>query len=152
MFLILFYQSHPLGLLGQMACSVIQDHCLSQKRWSNDYLAFAIAPELHCKSTSNLLCVLFNGIVIDGHWDWWIVWLEDWWMGSQQGKLFVSLIARFMGPTLGLPGADRTQVGPCWPREPCCLGWCADLKRQCLQFDINEVQPKRSNMCLCIYP
>ena len=26
-----------------------------------------------------------------------------------------SLIARFMGPTWGTSGADRTQVGPCWP-------------------------------------
>ena len=25
-----------------------------------------------------------------------------------------TLIARFMGPTLGLPGTDRTQVGPIW--------------------------------------
>ena len=34
-----------------------------------------------------------------------------------------SLIARFMGPTWGPSGADRTQVGPiCWPQEPCYLG------------------------------
>ena len=32
------------------------------------------------------------------------------------------LIARFMGPTLGPPGADRTQVGPCWPHGLCYLG------------------------------
>ena len=37
-----------------------------------------------------------------------------------------SLIAKFMGPTWGPPGADRTcqpQVGPCWPHEPCYLGY-----------------------------
>ena len=33
------------------------------------------------------------------------------------------LIAWFMGPTLGLSGADRTHVAPCWPHEPCYLGY-----------------------------
>ena len=33
-----------------------------------------------------------------------------------------TLIARFMGPTWGPSGADRTQVGPCWPHELCYLG------------------------------
>ena len=37
-------------------------------------------------------------------------------------QAFLSLIARFMGPTWGLSGADRTQVGPCWPHEHCYLG------------------------------
>ena len=32
-----------------------------------------------------------------------------------------SLIVRFMGPTWGPAGADRTQVGPMLPHEPCCL-------------------------------
>ena len=31
------------------------------------------------------------------------------------------LIARFMGPTRGPSGADRTQVAPCWPQESCYL-------------------------------
>ena len=31
-------------------------------------------------------------------------------------------ITRFMGPTWGPYGADRTQVGPCWPHELCYLG------------------------------
>ena len=31
-------------------------------------------------------------------------------------------IARFMGPTWDPPGADRTQVGPCWSHEPCFQG------------------------------
>ena len=40
-----------------------------------------------------------------------------WWPGgsSWQGSawlILTTLIARFMGPTLGLPAADRTQVGP----------------------------------------
>ena len=33
-----------------------------------------------------------------------------------------TLIARFMGPTWGPSGADRTQVVPCWPHELCYLG------------------------------
>ena len=33
-----------------------------------------------------------------------------------------TLIARFMGPTWGPSGADRTQVGPCWPHKLCYLG------------------------------
>ena len=32
------------------------------------------------------------------------------------------LIARFMGPTWGPTGADRTQVGPCWPHESFYMG------------------------------
>ena len=34
----------------------------------------------------------------------------------------LTLTARFMGPTRGPSGADRTQVGPCWPHEFCYLG------------------------------
>ena len=52
-----------------------------------------------------------------------------------------SLIAMFMGPTWGPPGADRTQVGaPYWPHEPCylgCLGvvvW-AEVNRRTEGFD-----------------
>ena len=33
----------------------------------------------------------------------------------------LSLLARLMGPKWDPPGADRTQVGPCWPHEPCYL-------------------------------
>ena len=33
-----------------------------------------------------------------------------------------SLIARFMGPTWGPSGADRTRWAPCWPHELCYLG------------------------------
>ena len=36
---------------------------------------------------------------------------------------YVCLIARLMGPTWGPSGADRTQVGPMLPHEPCFLGW-----------------------------
>ena len=38
----------------------------------------------------------------------------------------LTLIARFMGPTWGPPAADRTQVGPILPREPCSLGRLSD--------------------------
>ena len=40
--------------------------------------------------------------------------------GHSTGKH--TLIARFMGPTWGQSGADRTQVGPYWPHELCYLG------------------------------
>ena len=33
-----------------------------------------------------------------------------------------TLIARFMGPTWGPSGANRTQLGPIWPHELCYLG------------------------------
>ena len=48
-----------------------------------------------------------------------------------------TLIARFMGPTWGLPGADRTQVGPMWASWTLLSGqfhqiyaslWCSDLR------------------------
>ena len=39
------------------------------------------------------------------------------------GSTIVTLISRFMEPTWGTSGADRTQMGPCWPHEPCYLGW-----------------------------
>ena len=31
-------------------------------------------------------------------------------------------ITKFMGPTWGLPGSCRPQIGPCWPQEPCYQG------------------------------
>ena len=45
-----------------------------------------------------------------------------WVSGSALGKRTLALIARFMWPTWGPPGADRTQVAPCGPHEPCYLG------------------------------
>ena len=47
--------------------------------------------------------------------------------------LFIwSLIARFMGPTWGPPGTDRTRMAPCWPHEPCYLGyWCKEISHIC---------------------
>ena len=41
----------------------------------------------------------------------------------------LSLVARFMGPTWGPSGADRTQVAPCWSHELCHLGLYAILPR-----------------------
>ena len=32
-----------------------------------------------------------------------------------------------MGPTWGLPGPCRPQIGPWWPHEPCYKGSCIDL-------------------------
>ena len=34
-------------------------------------------------------------------------------------NVIITLIARFMGSTWDPPGADRTQVGQCWPHELC---------------------------------
>ena len=52
----------------------------------------------------------------------------------------MSLIARFMGPTWGPSVADRTQVGPCWPRELCYL----ELKKKNL-FDKMHFCTKYNN-------
>ena len=45
-----------------------------------------------------------------------------------------ALIARFMGPTWGPSGADRTQVGSCWPHESCYLGGLDRTSPQLVQF------------------
>ena len=45
-------------------------------------------------------------------------------------------IAKFMGPTWGPSGADRTQVGPCWPHELCYQGH----NEMCTQKILQEVQ------------
>ena len=44
------------------------------------------------------------------------------WPRRQPDPRKASLIARFMGPTWGPSGTDRTQVGPSWPHELCYLG------------------------------
>ena len=47
--------------------------------------------------------------------------------------LLTPLIARFIGPTWGPSGADRTQVAPYWPREFCYLGhnmWDTDFEQE----------------------
>ena len=49
------------------------------------------------------------------------IFQETTWLTFQLLKA-TSLIARSTGPTWGPSGADRTQVGPCWPHEPCYLG------------------------------
>ena len=38
------------------------------------------------------------------------------------GWNYLTLKARFVGPTWGPPGSCRPRVGPCWPHEPCYLG------------------------------
>ena len=45
----------------------------------------------------------------------------------QQKKGKHTLITRFMGPTWGPPGADRTQVGPMLAHGPCYLGYCLPI-------------------------
>ena len=56
----------------------------------------------------------------------------------------VSLTARFMGPTWGPSGADRTQVvpmlAPCWPHELCYMG-----KLSLRQFTVPSVTTQLSN-------
>ena len=61
-----------------------------------------------------------------------ILWWPKPFNGTQQHMLthcgpitaccFIALIAWFMGPTWGPSGADRNQLGPCWPHELCYLG------------------------------
>ena len=43
-------------------------------------------------------------------------------IGCNEACQLRTLIARFMGPTWGPSGTDRTKMGPCWPHEPCYLG------------------------------
>ena len=47
-----------------------------------------------------------------------------------------TLISRFMGPTWGPSGADRTQAAPCWPNELCYVGnqWIILTKSQLWWF------------------
>ena len=52
-----------------------------------------------------------------------------------------SLIARFMGPTWGPSGADRTQVGPCWPHELCYLGYLFNRIRNSFGNDLLFIKP-----------
>ena len=42
-----------------------------------------------------------------------------------------TLIAMFTGPTWGPSGADRTQMGPCWPHKCCYLGSYSDVFVRC---------------------
>ena len=58
-----------------------------------------------------------------------------------EGVSLHTLIARFMGPTWGPSGADRTQVGPCWPHELCYLAndqsrWTAPVTGQ-ISYEVN---------------
>ena len=51
------------------------------------------------------------------------------------------LKARFMGPTWGPSGADRTQVGPMLAHEICSLGFC--------QLEIIELFSFKKNIRKC---
>ena len=58
-----------------------------------------------------------------------------------------SQIARFMRPTWGPPGADRTQVGPWWPHEPCyqrCNGHHVCVWSICLCTNIPQLSLRLS--------
>ena len=44
------------------------------------------------------------------------------WVYSSYFDTLTPLITRFMGPTWGPSGANRTQVDPCWTHELCFLG------------------------------
>ena len=59
----------------------------------------------HCKIWSNFK---FDRNIVSGT----VAWSESSMMKDISCPM--SLIARFMGPTWGPPGADRTQVGPMW--------------------------------------
>ena len=47
----------------------------------------------------------------------------------------IALITRFMGPTWGPSGADRTQVGPCWPHGLGILYVVPDSQDLCIRLD-----------------
>ena len=68
------------------------------------------------------------------------------------------LIARFVGPTWGPSGADRTQVGPCWPHELCSLG-CQNVSEpscwimaETFYYSMDVIHPVfllwESNLCI----
>ena len=61
---------------------------------------------------------------IDGifPWCWCSAWLVVHQIQNRRTLAIFTLIARFMGPTWGPPGADRTDRAPCWPAQPCYLG------------------------------
>ena len=52
-------------------------------------------------------------------------------------------IARFMGPTWGPSGADRAQVGPCWPHQLCYLGRFTHQTVASFTKDVNPRLAKR---------
>ena len=51
----------------------------------------------------------------------------------------IALIARFIGPTWGLPGADRTQVGPMLAQWSLLSGWGFGIARYHNTTDHKEV-------------
>ena len=61
---------------------------------------------------------------IDGifPWCWCSAWLVVHQIQNRRTLAIFTLIARFIGPTWGPPGADRTDRAPCWPTQPCYLG------------------------------
>ena len=65
--------------------------------------------------------------------------------GTQQRNTKTSLIARFMGPTRGPSGADRTQVGPILAHELCYLG-LHSLKRKTFSVGRNSRHLFRWNL------
>ena len=58
--------------------------------------------------------------------DWYTVLI--WWLwdsqGMSHGRQLAAQIARFMGPTWGSHGVDRTQVGPVLAPWTLLSGWC----------------------------
>ena len=67
--------------------------------------------------------------VIAFSWCVWLIWLD--WMHIDKGSFIFSLIVRFMGPTLGTSGADRTQVGLMLALLTL-LFWVNSIKNRCL--------------------
>ena len=66
------------------------------------------------------------------------LWCLDWagWRDCDNFASILTLIARFMGPTWGPPGADRTQLGPMWATWTLLSGEAWKYKtRRCLSLN-----------------
>ena len=100
--------------------------------------------DLYHRAVNQYCCVMFCAAVIDY---WWLIKLQSLYILRNIDMMFMfhsrgcinsscgfitvvaewcipmvsTLIARFMGPKWGPSGADRTQLGLCWPHELCYL-------------------------------
>ena len=72
-------------------------------------------PDSMCPRSLSIAIKWGNVHWICVHWDWWFKWAATVMAplsNGRQTRHSCTQIARFMGPTWGPSGADRTQVGP----------------------------------------
>ena len=113
------------GLLGQ---SIWLAHYHPSDLHQHNVPCASLSPgEYIMLRSTQFCCVLFcfDCIICVGGF-WWVFISIFCGVAIKLWSVMVSqrtpLIARFMGPTWDPPGADRAQVGPCWPHELCYLG------------------------------